>query len=116
MTIGVLLDQIERDIRRRLRILISQKYGRMLFPYVLLGAAKDIKDIYITSFRTYLRDFSPRLAEKISFGGLNMAYMLQMHLDTSKTITLEDLLTFINKFLTLQLEDYYTWSGDLSVV
>ncbi len=116
MDTSVLLEQVERDIQRRLKLLISQKYGRMFYPYVLLGAAADIRDIYSGAFRTYFRDFSPRLAEKIHFAALNLVYMLQTFLDTDAKISVEEILKMVNKFLAQQLEDYYTWSGDLSVV
>ena len=113
MDTNVLLEQVERDIQRRLKLLISQKYGRMFYPYVLLGAAEDIRDIYSTAFRTYFRDFSPRLAEKIHFAALNLTYMLQC---CEMPTTLPEVLKMVNKFVTHQLEDYYTWSGDLTVV
>ena len=116
MDTGVLLEQVDRDIKRRLRLLISQKYGRMFYPYTLLGAPADIKDIYMSAFRTYFRDFSPRLAEKINFAALNLAYLLQTVLDTNVKISLEEVLAIVNKFVVQQLEDYYTWSADLSVV
>lgn len=116
MDTSVLLEQVERDIQRRLKLLISQKYGRMFYPYVLLGAAADIRDIYGSSFRTYFRDYSPRLAEKIHFAALNLTYMLQMFLDTPVKTTLSEVLKMMNKFVAHQLEDYYTWSGDLTVV
>ena len=116
MDTSVLLEQVDRDIKRRLRLLISEKYGRMFYPYVLLGGAADIKDIYIGAFRTYFRDFSPRLAEKIHFAALNLVYMLQTVLDTSSSYTLTKVLELTNKFVSQQLEDYYTWAGDLCVV
>lgn len=116
MDTGVLLEQVERDITRRLRLLISQKYGRMFYPYVLLSAASDIKEIYVTAFRTYFRDFSPRLAEKIHFAALNLVYMLQTFLDTPNPTTLAETLKMTIKFVNQQLEDYYTWAADLSVV
>ena len=113
MDTSVLLAQVDRDIKRRLRILISQKFGRMFYPYLLLGAAADFREIYSSAFRTYFRDFSPRLAEKIHFAALNLAYMLQcydMPTDGAKVLEL------VNKFVSQQLEDYYTWSADLSAV
>jgi hypothetical protein len=114
MDTSVLLNQVDLDIRRNLRQLISQKYGRMFYPYVLLSATADIKNIYMTAFRTYLRDFSPRLSEKIHFAAINLVYMLQMFLDINKTATFSQVLDAAYNFLTLQMEDYYTWSADLS--
>lgn len=116
MDTSILLNQTDLDIRRSLRQLISQKYGRMFYPYVLLSAADDIKSIYMSAFRTYLRDFSPRLAEKIHFAAINMVYMIQTFLDINKSATFSQVLEVVNKFLTFQMEDYYTWSADLNVV
>jgi hypothetical protein len=80
----------------------------------MLNAAADLKSLYVDAFRTYFRDYSGRLAEKIAFAALNLAYALKVHLDMNPQTKLNDLLAYTRRFIDAQLEDYYDWSGDLS--
>jgi hypothetical protein len=86
----------------------------MFYPYVMLSAAADFKEMYMAAFRTYFRDFSGRLAEKISFAAMNLAYTLKVHLDMCPGATLAEIQELATRFIDSQLEDYYDWSADLS--
>lgn len=86
----------------------------MFYPYLVLNASSDFKDLYVDAFRLYFRDYSGRLAEKIAFAALNLAYTLKVHLDVSPKLKLEELQDIAVKFIDAQLEDYYDWSADLS--
>ncbi len=114
MQTHVLLEQVSNCLNRNVRLLLQQKYGKMFYPYLMLNAATDLKGLYVDSFRTYFRDYSGRLAEKIAFAALNLTYALKVHLDMNPQVKLDDLLAYAKRFIEAQLEDYYDWSADLS--
>ena len=114
METSKLLNQISLNLHRHVRLLLQQKFGRMFYPYVMLGAASDFKEMYMGAFCMYLRDFSGRLAEKIAFAAMNLAYTLKVHLDMCPGATLADIQGLATRFIDTQLEDYYDWSADLS--
>lgn len=86
----------------------------MFYPYLVLNATNDFKAIYVDAFRTYFRDYSGRLAEKIAFAALNLVYALKVHLDLNPRLKLSELQNIATRFIDAQLEDYYDWSADLS--
>jgi hypothetical protein len=86
----------------------------MFYPYLVLNAANDLKSLYNDAFRIYFRDYSGRLAEKIAFAALNLAYSLKVHLDMKPNLKLAELQNIATRFIDAQLEDYYDWSADLS--
>lgn len=114
MQTHVLLEQVSHQLHRSVKRLIQEKHGRVFYPYLVLNAANDFKSLYVDAFRLYFRDYSGRLAEKIAFAALNLAYSLKVHLDINPKLKLTEIQDIAVRFIDAQLEDYYDWSADLS--
>lgn len=73
-----------------------------------------IKDAYISKFKDeFARYMNKDIESHLWLAGYNIAFAVQTFIATNPNYTLKKLVTFVETFLTLQLDDFDNWCDDI---
>ena len=73
-----------------------------------------IKEAYVSKFKEEFPEYiTEDIKNKLWFAGQNIGFAVQTFIDTNPQYTIGTLITFVETFVKIQLDDFINWCDDI---